>query len=343
MKLGIEKTLKYKKLILAGFLPFIFWGAMLALWFFRAPEGANSSLANIGNKEKNVSIGDLAISQNISDSDRDGLSNWEEQIYGTDPNKADTDGDGYLDGEEILSRHDPLKKGPNDILPSKKSGALTKEEQNKKTTTDAFAKVALTNFLNNRDAQDFLNMSPEQLDAKLKESFKNDPGTIKEYQETMRDALFDFIPIGLDEKIKISEASSEKDEQIYANNLIKMGKDAFAKTPEYKKRLDELIIDAFEKKDFSQIDGAADYYKMVYENLLKISAPKSLAEIHRYALLMFYEFSTAMKAMKNWENDPVKTLIALKKLAFWTEKMEALEKAAGGMTEAESMPIESGY
>lgn len=45
------------------------------------------------------------------DSDADGLTDDEEKIIGTDPNKADTDNDGYLDLEEVKSGYDPLVPG----------------------------------------------------------------------------------------------------------------------------------------------------------------------------------------------------------------------------------------
>lgn len=52
------------------------------------------------------------IVQNINhDSDSDGLKDWEEKIYGTDPNNPDTDGDGTPDGEEIKAGRNPLKSG----------------------------------------------------------------------------------------------------------------------------------------------------------------------------------------------------------------------------------------
>jgi hypothetical protein len=45
------------------------------------------------------------------DSDADGLTDAEEKIVGTDPNKADTDNDGYSDLAELKSGYDPLVPG----------------------------------------------------------------------------------------------------------------------------------------------------------------------------------------------------------------------------------------
>lgn len=47
------------------------------------------------------------------DSDKDGLPDREEIIYGTDPFKPDTDGDSYVDGEEVSTGHDPLDADDN--------------------------------------------------------------------------------------------------------------------------------------------------------------------------------------------------------------------------------------
>jgi len=50
------------------------------------------------------------------DSDKDGLPDWEERMYGADPNNPDTDGDGTPDGQEVAEGRDPVKKGPDDKL-----------------------------------------------------------------------------------------------------------------------------------------------------------------------------------------------------------------------------------
>lgn len=318
-----QKILKHKRIILASVLPFVFWGALLALWFYRAPQSIGSSDIYISNIGGQISISDLAESENVLDNDSDGLSNWEESIYGTDSNNTDTDGDGYLDGEEVLSGHNPALKGPNDAL-EKNSGPLTKEEQNRKTATSAFAKLALENFL--KSGKSIQGMSPEELDRQLKDAFKNDPQATKDYQSQMRDVLSDYIPEDLDKKIKKSDKDGEQSIQEYKQNFDK----AVTKSQKEfnSKPLHQIITDAFEKKDFRNIDTAIAYYDTLYKNFLEISAPKSLFLAHRSALLLFYETARSLEAIKEWENDSVKAIVALKKLTAWTDKLDKQTQTA---------------
>lgn len=50
------------------------------------------------------------------DSDGDNLADWEEALWGTDPENPDSDGDGTPDGEEILTNRNPLIAGPDDFF-----------------------------------------------------------------------------------------------------------------------------------------------------------------------------------------------------------------------------------
>ena len=82
-------------------------------WFLSKPGGA--SLANAESTEA------LLKSYAIQDTDGDGLPDWEESLYGTDPKKADTDGDGVNDAQAVkeglvklsLSAEVPAAPGPD--------------------------------------------------------------------------------------------------------------------------------------------------------------------------------------------------------------------------------------
>jgi hypothetical protein len=96
-------------------------GVLIVLGFFlivgiiaQKNEQAVNPLPGI---PKKIASSDAKNTESLKDSDGDGLKDWEEIIYGTDPQNPDTDGDGTSDGEEIAGNRDPLKKGPKDILP----------------------------------------------------------------------------------------------------------------------------------------------------------------------------------------------------------------------------------
>jgi len=53
----------------------------------------------------------LVMVEGILDPDNDGLTNFLEDKYGTNPAKADTDGDGYNDGDEVKAGYNPKGEG----------------------------------------------------------------------------------------------------------------------------------------------------------------------------------------------------------------------------------------
>ena len=52
------------------------------------------------------------------DSDRDGLSGPEEELFKTDPQNSDTDGDVYFDGSEVYHLYNPVGKEPQKLIDS---------------------------------------------------------------------------------------------------------------------------------------------------------------------------------------------------------------------------------
>ncbi len=72
--------------------------------------------SHIAGAAKVAPLNVTVVASNEVDSDKDGLPDWKELVYGSNPTITDTDGDGILDGEEVASGHDPAKAGPDDIL-----------------------------------------------------------------------------------------------------------------------------------------------------------------------------------------------------------------------------------
>ena len=84
---------------------------------------------------------------NSTDSDNDGLKDWEEALWKTDPNNRDTDQDGKSDGDEVKSGRDPKKKGPNDQLETGQEANRAQVLLTPDTQTDRLAKTFFSLFL----------------------------------------------------------------------------------------------------------------------------------------------------------------------------------------------------
>ncbi len=79
----------------------------------------SSFLRDVITKNSGLSfLASAELSNPTKDTDRDGLDDTDESYWNTDFQNPDSDGDGFLDGEEVASGHDPLKSGPDDLLPN---------------------------------------------------------------------------------------------------------------------------------------------------------------------------------------------------------------------------------
>ncbi len=122
--------LKNKKVFLVSFaVLFVF----LAFFIKTKSVFKNSSLKQTGLVYNNETVGDLIS----TDTDGDGVLDWEESLWGTDPTKKDTSGNGLGDAAEI----EKMKQATG-----KSTLGLAQSEENL-TETDKFSRELFTTIV----------------------------------------------------------------------------------------------------------------------------------------------------------------------------------------------------
>lgn len=101
-------------------------GGAFFLWFI-----GNKSLQTKSPSQPGIPV----YLQNQGDSDGDNLADWEELLWGSDPDNPDSDGDETKDGVEVLVNRNPNKPGPDDqlVAPEEKA-TITLDQALKKRT-----------------------------------------------------------------------------------------------------------------------------------------------------------------------------------------------------------------
>ncbi len=98
--------------------------AVGGLFLFFGGEAMRRKTADAPQKE--IVSGAVRGKNSQKDSDNDGLKDWEEVLWKTDPQNPDTDGDGTPDGEEVKLGRDPTIPAPGDKIAEAEYPSKTK-------------------------------------------------------------------------------------------------------------------------------------------------------------------------------------------------------------------------
>ncbi len=224
-------------------------------------------------KNNNLTFGINANSSVIdnTDSDNDGLPDWKEGLYGTNPKKADTDKDGTSDFDEISQNRDPLKPNiapagqePNDKIDpaiiEKNQKAM--EEYEKLNETDKFSRDLISNIIASQPASG--SMDQDTVNSILAKAMEEIPQ--KNYAGITKDTDLNLL--------KTDAANLDKNMKEYATKFYaEMGK----LMPILGN--DMNIIDSYisgDTKAGSEMLKLTDKYQIIVNDLVKMPVPVAI-------------------------------------------------------------------
>ncbi len=249
-----------------------------------------------------------SLADSVSDSDNDGLKNWEENLRKTDPKNPDSDGDGTTDGDEVAAGRDPLKtntakKGqtPNDILEVRINNNSSTTEPIL-TETEKLARELFSTYLS-------LNKGDKTL-------------TIEE-QASMIDNVLNKAKnnVKLDYKTYTTKDFSSISGQITKSIIDKYKQDLrkaldYAHTKSGNGTTSELTIlqsalDDENENALNDLDPIIKEYSLLTKELLKIKVPSVAVKDHLDFVNNVSFVGQAISYMKTKYNDPVVILAVL--------------------------------
>lgn len=289
-----ERTLRISA---ASFLALIMVGSAYLL---SGPNFLTSRQANAESTEA------LLKAYATKDSDGDGLPDWEEALYGTDPNKAISNPYGIPDGE--AAREGKLTpKSLATQLPSANQGTTTLTSADfggvpapaPGSITDQFSKQFLQEFVQASNGQPMDQTTQDQLVSSL-------ASEINQQVSSTLSSNYSLVQVHTNASMTLSPYAAAVESALIQNDVP-------AAANPY-----DLMLTAFQSTDTKQVAQAeATLAKIsaataaMATQLRSVSVPVSQANAHVRLVQSLDTLSRAMAIMSNYQKDPLATMGAL--------------------------------
>lgn len=220
------------------------------------------------------------------DSDKDGLTDRNEILYGTDPFIKDTDGDGFIDGEEVATGSDPRTKDEGAV-----TGIYGTEENGTPNLTNRFVNQTVANLIGDNGQID-----PEQFNNKTFAAI---------IRNTLNDsALSSYQKPISNSEIAISQIDNKESVKKYLESMMPILEESQIGLNTVIKQINSVTASPF--------DGYA-FFQERYEDLRSIPVPKSWLEIHRQILTLHLKMSDISQFLNidKINEDPLKAMVMI--------------------------------
>ncbi len=257
--------------------------------------------------KEQVSV-EKVLAEAEKDTDNDGLLDWEEALWKTDPEIVDTDGDGISDGEEVRAGRNPKLAGACDEKEKKCSDKLQSPEEISKNQ--------------NSDPEE-----PSTFTAKIAQEFGKNyfagKGLVggESLSASAQQSLADSITLGIEqgvaayqdvftkEDIKISKFLSPK---LYLNKLGGAFSKNFEGVSAGEMDIVGLVLSKEQFENTKLFEPLIEAYKNMVLFLQKETVPETYTELHLEILNIMQNILFAVRSMKNIEEDPAKAIVGVR-------------------------------
>lgn len=259
----------------------------------------------LGNQE--ITTQDIANIKSI-DTDNDGLPDWEEALWKTDPKNPDTDGDGTPDGAEIDAGRNPLVpntvgpgKEPNDKIDPKIIASNTADdaEWNSLNETQKFSRTLFSDYIAVQPA-DGSALTADQTNQLVANSVANLPDVSLEQKYLIENISVIDNPTAKDIANYYTKFNSIFNNEVKSNLLSEFSiMDTYTTNndPKILKGLDKIIIS----------------YQKSAKDMIDVKTPAEIADSQLLYANSLYNLSILATKLKNVEGNPLIVMVTLNK------------------------------
>lgn len=230
------------------------------------------------------------------DSDSDGLKDWQETLWHTDPNSRDSDADGTSDGEEVLASRDPAKVGPDD--------AYTQATPPPVPVITPYAYSYDQNLGETLTEKVGINLASNYLSAKSKGAYDVSTGA-----ELVGNISSEALYAEIYTDYGLADLKLATDAITTPNAYFSAVDRAVSRLTSSPYKDVEIIAAALQTEDYSKLASLsiqASAYSRVRNDLLAINVPVEYASLHLRAVRAFDTIARSLEDIKErGANDPV--------------------------------------
>lgn len=243
-----------------------------------------------------------ASSEQLADTDEDGLEDWEESLWNTDPNNPDSDDDGISDGDEVAEGTHPKIAGPNDQIDQRRIDAVYSQdaEAEQNVTREVWQDLLpyMASYVSVDDESK--EVSQEHMDDLLDE--------VSERASTDRPERFERSDLNIN-----SQATFEDLDEYFISYTQITGE--YYSSTEMEQEL-TIMGQATANGEVDEemlvgLEVVSNDYRAMANELLELSVPESLANIHLEVVNNYLGLSQATEDMAMLADDPVRAMAGL--------------------------------
>lgn len=236
----------------------------------------------------------------MADADDDGIYDWEEGLWGTDPKDKDSDDDGTPDGDEIDKKKDQLKE-KNGI--TRADTASTDLNQTEVFARELFSAASIANQNGG--------LSPEALD--------NFSTTFK--QSVSEAGIADVYTSGSLKLTDISVVAYKKSLEAVFKGYLSSG--LSAEDAMYR-------LSTGDTSAVTEIEQVAEFHHGISNALIALPTPFSAAGPHLLMANSSAKISLSLLSIRNFKEDPILAMVGLRQYFEYSDDYEkaALDLAA---------------